>query len=55
MYKSRNFVELGYNHLKTKGELDYLYLLAKKLLKRYKYVKSPVYGVKAEIINKALK
>ena len=55
MYKPQNFVELGYNQLKTKGELDYLYLLAKKLLKRYKYVKKPVYGVKAEIINKALK
>ena len=51
MYKPQNFVELGYNQLKTKGELDYLYLLAKKLLKRYKYVKKPVYGVKAEITS----
>jgi len=55
MTNKQVFIKNGYEKLKNKDQLDYLYLLSKKLINQAEEINEPVFGLSPGIINSALK
>ena len=55
MIDKQEFIKNGYEKLKNKDQLDYLYLLSKKLINQTVEINESVFGLSPWIINSALK